>query len=185
MSATTAAITLTEPSTAIRIWVARAYLAASGPDRVGLEALALALAWPAPPWEADAAAALTDAQREARESAAYAKLSTLSAEERAEAVADARRARLAVAEADARLAALRPALTSPSAAAAWAMAQMEAAGVPSSTWGRVGDQLLARWLDLVIPPVGDVAGAVDFSLPPVAQVSGGGSNSPVNGVATH
>lgn len=185
MSATTAAITLIEPSAAIRIWVARAYLAASGPDRVGLEALAVALCWPSPPWESDAAAVLTDAQREAREAAQYARLTTLSPEDRAEATQDARRARVAVAQAEARLAALRPVLESPRTAAAWAMAQMEAAGVPSSTWGRVGDQLLARWLDLVIPPVGDVAGAVDFSLPPVAPASAGGSNSPASGAATH
>jgi hypothetical protein len=177
-------ITLTEPDVATRLWLARGYLSADGPTRIGLEALAVALCWPRPPWESAAQAELDAAQQELREASAYARTPTLSAEERVQASRDVRAARLAIATAEEKLRALRPPRTSIDAAAAWALAQMEGAGVPVKTWSLAGDQLLARWLDLLSPPIGDIGATLDFTLPQRASDSAGASNSPINGAAT-
>jgi hypothetical protein len=183
-TADTTSVTLAEPSRAVCLWVARAYLDGDGPTRLSLHALALALSWPAPPWERAAQADVDAARQELRDATAAARIPSLSAEERAEAARDVRGARLALANAEAALGKLRPALTEASAAGAWAMAQMEAAGVSPAVWDRYGDAMLARWIGMLSPPVGDIGATLDFTLPQRASDSAGVSNSPINGAAT-
>jgi hypothetical protein len=178
----TATITLIEPAEATRLWVARAYIEADGPGRTALNALALALSWPSPPWQAEAEAALDAARQELRDATAAARVARPT--ERADAMGDVRAARVAVAEAEAVLSALRPAMTDAGAAAAWALSRITEAGVAPVVWLAIGDQLVARWIERLSPPVGDVSGAVSFSIPPLAPPSGGGFTSLANGAAT-
>ena len=184
MSSSTATITLTEPGLEIRLWIARAYLGADGPGRTALEAAALALSWPAPPWQGEALAALAAATQEQRDATADLRLSK-TAEERQAAQRDLRAARLAVANAEAALAATTPELRDPVAVGRWAMGQLQKAGVSPAAWSRNGDRLLAQWIDLLAPPVGDAGAALDFSLPPQAPSLSGGSSSPESGAETH
>ena len=167
----TATITLTEPALEIRLWIARAYLGADGPGRTALEAAALALSWPASPWQAEAPTADLRLAK--------------TGEERQAAQRDLRAARLSVANAEAALAATTPELRDPVVVGRWALTQLQQAGVSPGTWSRAGDRLLAQWIDLLAPPVGDAGAMLDFSLPPQAPSLSGGSSSPESGAETH
>lgn len=180
----TATITLQEPTEEIRLWMARAYLGADGPTRTALEAAALAISWPNPPWQAEQLAAVAAATQEQRDATADLRLAK-TAEDRQAAQKDLRAARIALATAEQALAASAPELRDPRTLGRWAMDKLREAGVPVATWSRIGDRLLAGWIDLLSPPVGDAGAVLDFSLPPQAGSLSGGSFSPGNGAATH
>lgn len=170
-------IALQNPTLEIRITLAGLSLAASIPDRVALQALALCLAWPSPPWEEEARLELERASQEERESRQFLQVARPEEKTAARQGLFAARSQLQVAQE--RMDALRFPLRDVHADARLAMARLQAAGVPASTWSLIGQQLLAAWVAEILPaPESEVTRTLDFTLPPQGATSGGGSSLP-------
>ena len=176
-------ITLSAPTRDVQLALALAAFRATTPERVGLQALALCLSWPAPPWEADALAQLQLAQQEEREARQWVGLAE--PEKRAAARQAHLNARIALQQAEEAHAELRFSLADPIADGRLAIARLDAAGVPASAWLLPGSQLLSAWMEaLGGVPEAQVQETLTFSLPPQDRTSGGGSISPVISEAT-
>lgn len=176
-------VTLQSPALEVRIPLASMYLAVPVPDRVALQALALCLSWPSPPWEESARLEVQRANQEELESRQF--LSVARAEEKAAARSGLYHARTALQVAQASLAALAFPLRDLLADGRLAMARLEAAGVPALTWSALGHQLLSTWTAEILPaPDAEIQAAWDFTLPPPALTSDGGSVSPTTTPAT-
>lgn len=170
-------VTLQNPALEVRITLAGLTLAATVPERVALQALALCLSWPSPPWEAEARLDVERASQEEREARQF--LSVARENEKAGARQALFQARIDLQRATEALAALCFQLRDVHADAREAMARLQAAGVPPSTWTSIGHQLLSDWLAEMLPaPESEVQALVNFTLPPRAPTSDGGSSLP-------
>jgi hypothetical protein len=175
-------VPLRSPVPEVRYTLAGLYGYSSVPDRVALQALALAVAWPFPPWESAAQLGVDRASQEERESRQFLHVA------RPEEVSSARQsllsARTALQKAQADLEAARFAFRDVHGDARLAMARLAEAGVAPAVWSDVGAQLLAAWTSELMPASSEaVAEALTFTLPPPALMSDGGSISPTGGPA--
>lgn len=172
-------IELQSPAPEVRYTLAGLYLGASVPDRVALQALALCVSWPSPPWEAAAQLEVERASQEDRDARQF--LQVARDDERVQARQDLLRARQALQAAQEAQADGRFALRDVTADATLAMSRLAGAGIAPATWSQAGSQLLAAWVEELLPAPADlVADTVTFTLPPSAPVSGGGSGSPTS-----
>ena len=176
-------VNLQPPALEVRIAIAGIYLGSSVPDRVALQALALCLSWPSPPWEAAAQVEVDRASQEEREARQF--LQVARPEEKSGARSGLLQARADLQAAQAALAALRPSLRDVRGDALEALSRLQAAGVPVAVWSGVGQSLVNAWTSEMLPASeSEIAETYSFTLPPSAPTSGGGSNLPTTTPAT-
>jgi len=166
-------IALRLPAPEIRHTVAGLYLSATVPERVALQALALALAWPSPPWQAKAQAEVDCATQEELESRQFLKVA------QPDEVSGARMALLTARQnlqkAQEAFAETAFALRDVREDARLAMERMASVGVAPIAWSEVGEKLVSAWVAELMPaPEKDTLDAMVFTLPPPAHTSDGG-----------
>jgi len=168
-------IFLVPPAKSTRIAISLAWLSADAPGRIALQALALALSWPSPPWEAEAQLALERASQEEKECRQF--LLAARPEEKSAARSQLFDARGTLDRATAALAALKPDLHNPVVAGQLALEWL--ASVPIASWLPASISLIQAWNAEVLPAEeAQIAELLTFSLPPPGSGSGGGSSSP-------
>jgi len=170
-------VQLQAPTLEVRLTLAGIVLSASVPERVALQALALCLSWPSPPWEAEARLELERANQEERECRQF--LQVARPDEKQEARQGLFNARVDLDKAKSALEGLAFQLQDVKADAKLAMDRLQAAGVSPSVWSPIGQQLLTAWVTEILPaPESEVQEAWTFTLPPPVVTSDGGSKSP-------
>lgn len=172
-------VLLRSPAPEVRYTLAGVFSGSNVPERVALQALALAVSWPSPPWEAVAQLDVDRASQEERESRQFLQVA------REAEVSDARRAllqaRQALQSAEEARAATRFQLRDVHGDARIAMERLVAAGVAPVVWSEIGGQLVTAWTAELMPaPADTVSEVLTFTLPPSALTSDGGSGSPTS-----
>lgn len=166
-------VDLCPPAPEIRYTLAGLYSYSSVPDRVALQALALAVSWPQPPWQAKAQTEADRANQEELEARQFLKVA------QADEVSGARMALLTARQnlqkAQEALAETALALRDVRADARLAMDRLALASVSPAIWSAIGDKLISAWLQELQPASQDaVADALVFILPPLDRVPDGG-----------
>jgi len=166
-------VDLCPPAPEIRYTVAGLYSYSSVPDRVALQALALAVSWPQPPWQAKAQIEVDRASQEELEARQFLKVA------KDDEVSGARLSllagRQALQKAQEALSETVFALRDVRADARLAMDRLALAGVSPAVWSAIGDKLISAWLQELQPASQDaVSDALVFILPPLDRVSDGG-----------
>ena len=166
-------VDLCPPAPEIRYTVAGLYSYSSVPDRVALQALALAVSWPQPPWQAKAQIEADRASQEELEARQLLKVA------QPDEVSAARMALLTARQnlqkAQEALAETVFALRDVRADARMAMERLALASVSPAVWSAIGDKLISAWLQELQPASQDaVADALVFILPPLDRVPDGG-----------
>lgn len=161
------------PAPEIRYTVAGLYSYSSVPDRVALQALALAVSWPQPPWQAKAQIEADRASQEELEARQFLKVA------QPDEVSAARMALLTARQnlqkAQDAMSETVFALRDVRADARLAMERLALADVSPAVWSAIGDKLISAWLQELQPASQDaVADALVFILPPLDRVPDGG-----------
>ena len=166
-------VDLCPPAPEIRYTLAGLYSYSSVPDRVALQALALAVSWPQPPWQAKAQTEADRANQEELEARQFLKVA------KGDEVSGARMALLTARQdlqkAQEALAETAFSLRDVRADARLAMDRLALASVSPAIWSAIGDKLISAWLQELQPASQDaVADALVFILPPLDRVPDGG-----------
>jgi hypothetical protein len=166
-------VDLCPPAPEIRYTLAGLYSYSSVPDRVALQALALAVSWPQPPWQAIPQTEADRANQEELEARQFLKVA------KDDEVSGARMALLTARQnlqkAQAALAETVFALRDVRADARLAMDRLALASVSPAIWSAIGDKLISAWLQELQPASqDDVVDALVFILPPLDRVPDGG-----------
>jgi hypothetical protein len=166
-------VDLCPPAPEIRYTLAGLYSYSSVPDRVALQALALAVSWPQPPWQAEAQTEADRANQEELEARQFLKVA------KDDEVSGARMALLTARQnlqkAHQALAETAFALRDVRADARLAMDRLALASVSPAIWSAIGDKLISAWLQELQPASqDDVVDALVFILPPLDRVPDGG-----------
>jgi hypothetical protein len=176
-------VTLQPPALEVRITIAGIAADAPVPGRVLLQALAFALSWPSPPWEADVRLELERASQEEKECRQFLKIARDDEKQGARQGLFYAREALQVAQSALEGRALQ--LKDIWSDARQAMARLQAVGVPVSTWSPMGQKLIDAWTAEIMPASEtEIQATETFTLPPSAPTSGGGSVLPATTPAT-